>query len=331
MRKVVLVTGASSGVGRALCQRLLEEDDGLHLCLACRNPGRAEAVRAALLAARPSAQVSTVQVDVSDLRSVLRAARELRRRFQRLDYVYLNAGIMPSPHLNIGAVLSSLFSRKVIHVFSTAEGLLTQDDRVTAHGLQEVFATNVFGHFVLIRELDPLLGRGDSPSQLIWTSSRSARKASFSLEDFQHSRGQEPYSSSKYALDLLSVALNKNFNQRGLFSSVVCPGTMLTNLTYGILPRFVWTLIMPIIWLLRFFANAFTLTPYNGAEALVWLFRQKPESLNPLTKYLSATTGFGSNYVTTEKMDLDDDTAEKFYRSLLELERHLRATLLSTD
>lgn len=69
-----------SGVGRALCQRLLEEDDGLHLCLACRNRGRAEAVRAALLAARPSAQVSTVQVDVSDLRSVLRAARELRRR-----------------------------------------------------------------------------------------------------------------------------------------------------------------------------------------------------------------------------------------------------------
>lgn len=41
--------------------------------------------------------------------------------------------------------------RKVIQVFSTAEGLLTQDDRVTAHGLQEVFATNVFGHFVLVK------------------------------------------------------------------------------------------------------------------------------------------------------------------------------------
>lgn len=38
----------------------------------------------------------------------------------------------------------------MIQVFSTAEGLLTQDDRVTAHGLQEVFATNVFGHFVLV-------------------------------------------------------------------------------------------------------------------------------------------------------------------------------------
>lgn len=39
----------------------------------------------------------------------------------------------------------------MIRVFSTAEGLLTQDDRVTADGLQEVFATNVFGHFVLVK------------------------------------------------------------------------------------------------------------------------------------------------------------------------------------
>ncbi|XP_016065936.1 PREDICTED: 3-keto-steroid reductase isoform X2 [Miniopterus natalensis] len=238
---------------------------------------------------------------------------------------------MPNPHLNLRALFSSLFSRKMIRVFSTAEGLLTQDDRVTADGLQEVFATNVFGHFVLIRELEPLLCPSDSPSRLIWTSSRSARRSNFSLEDFQHSRGREPYSSSKYALDLLSVALNRNFNQRGLFSSVVCPGTMLTNLTYGIVPSFVWTLMMPIIWLLRFFTNSFTLKPYNGAEALVWLFHQKPESLNSLTKYLSATTGFGSNYVTTEKMDLDEDTAEKFYRKLLALEKHLRVTILSAD
>lgn len=71
----------ASGVGRALCQRLLQEDDGLHLCLACRHPGRAEAARAALLAARPCAQVTVVQVDVGDLRSVLRAARELRHRW----------------------------------------------------------------------------------------------------------------------------------------------------------------------------------------------------------------------------------------------------------
>ncbi|XP_075420306.1 3-keto-steroid reductase/17-beta-hydroxysteroid dehydrogenase 7 [Tenrec ecaudatus] len=331
MRKVVLVTGASSGIGLALCKRLLANDDQLHLCLACRNMGKAEAVRADLLAAQPTAEVSIVQVDVSSLQSVFQAARELKQRFQRLDYVYLNAGIMPNPQLNIKALLSCLFSRKVIQVFSTAEGLLTQQNRITADGLQEVFETNVFGHFILFRELEPLMFHSDHPSQLIWTSSRNARESNFSLEDYQHSNGQEPYSSSKYATDLLSLALNRKFNQQGLYSSVVCPGTVLTNLTYGILPPFMWTLLLPIIWLLRFFANAFTLTPYNGTEALVWLFHQKPESLDPLTKYMSATTGLGHNYIIHQKMDIDENTAEKFYQSLLELEKHMRTTIQKSD
>ncbi|XP_049737051.1 3-keto-steroid reductase/17-beta-hydroxysteroid dehydrogenase 7 isoform X2 [Elephas maximus indicus] len=312
MRKVVLVTGASSGIGLALCKRLLAEDDELHLCLACRNMCKAEAVRADLLASHPTAEVTTVQVDVSNLQSVFRASKELKQRFQRLDCVYLNAGIMPNPQLNIRALLSGLFSRKVLHMFSTAEGLLTQEDKITADGLQEVFETNVFGHFILFRELESLLCHSDHPSRLIWTSSRNARKSNFSLEDFQHCKGHEPYSSSKYATDLLSVALNRNFSQQGLYSSVVCPGTVLTNLTYGILPPFTWTLLMPFIW-------------------LVWLFHQKPESLNPLTKYMSATTGFGNNYVIPQKMDLDEDTAEKFYQSLLELEKHIRATVQKSD
>lgn len=331
MRKVVLITGASSGIGLALCNRLLAEDDELHLCLACRNLSKAGAVRDALLASHPSAEVSIVQMDVSSLRSVVQGAKEVKRKFQRLDYLYLNAGIMPNPQLNFKAFFFGIFSRNVVHMFSTAEGLLTQNDKVTADGFQEVFETNLFGHFILIRELEPLLFHSDSPSQLIWTSSRNAKKSNFSLEDIQHSKGPEPYSSSKYATDLLNVALNRNFNQKGLYSSVMCPGVVLTNLTYGILPPFVWTLLLPLIWLIRFFANAFTLTPYNGAEALVWLFHQKPESLNPLTKYLSFTTGLGTNYVKGQKMDIDEDTAEKFYQTLLELEKSVRTTMEKSD
>ncbi|XP_049737054.1 3-keto-steroid reductase/17-beta-hydroxysteroid dehydrogenase 7-like isoform X3 [Elephas maximus indicus] len=296
MRKVVLVTGADSGIGLAFCKRLLAEDDELHLCLACREMCKAEPVRDDLLASHPTAEVTIVEVDVSNLRSVFRASKELKQR-------------------------------KMIHMFSTAEGLLTQDDNITADGLQEVFETNVFGHFILVQELEPLLCHPDSPSQLIWTSSCSALRSNFSLEDFQHSKGQEPYSSSKYATDLLSVALNRNFNQRGLYSSVVCPGAVMTNLTYRILPPFIWLLLLPVILLLRFFVNSFTMTPYNGAEVLLWLFQQKPESLNPLIKYHSATTGLGNNYVNPQKMDVDEDTAEKFYQNLLALEKRVRATI----
>lgn len=41
--------------------------------------------------------------------------------------------------------------RNVVHMFATAEGLLTQQDLLNSDGLQEVFATNLFGHFLLVR------------------------------------------------------------------------------------------------------------------------------------------------------------------------------------
>lgn len=34
-------------------------------------------------------------------------------------------------------------------------GILTQEDRVTADGLQEIFTTNLFGHFLLVSHIEP--------------------------------------------------------------------------------------------------------------------------------------------------------------------------------
>uniref|UniRef100_H3AV50 3-keto-steroid reductase/17-beta-hydroxysteroid dehydrogenase 7 n=1 Tax=Latimeria chalumnae TaxID=7897 RepID=H3AV50_LATCH len=326
MKKVVLVTGANSGIGLALCKRLLSVDDQIHLCLACRNMQRAETARAALLCSHPGADIALLKVDVGSLKSVLEAAKELKqsKRYRRLDYLYLNAGIMPNPRIDFNAFINGLFSRKAIHMFATGEGLLTQEDQVTEDGLQNVFATNVFGHFILLRELEPFLCQSEKESLVIWSSSSNARRSAFSLTDYQHTQGKESYSSSKYATDLLSVALNNHYNKQGLYSSVVCPGLVMTHLTYGILPPFFWTLILPIMLLIRMFTNSFTLSPYNGAEALVWLFKQKPESLDPLAKYYSCTSGLGSNYVKPVKMDLDEEAAEAFYQKLLDLETKYR-------
>lgn len=44
-----------------------------------------------------------------------------------------------------------LVSRKVLHMLTTAEGIMTQTDRLNGDGLQEVFTTNLFGHFILVR------------------------------------------------------------------------------------------------------------------------------------------------------------------------------------
>lgn len=331
MNKVVLVTGANSGIGLALCERLLSQvPEGLQLCLACRNMRRAEAARSALLTSHPTAQVALLQMDTSSLSSVISAAQEVRLRYHRLDYLYLNAGIMPNPQFDVKAFFKGLFSSNVVTMFATGEGILTQKDGVTADGLQEVFATNLFGHFLLIRELEPVLCHEGRTSQLVWTSSSNAHRSAFNLEDLQHRGGTQPYSSSKYASDLLSLALNTHYNKQGLYSSVICPGFVMTNLTYGILPSFpafLWTLLMPVFWLIRMFTNTFTLTPYNGAEALFWLFKQKPESLDPYAKYHSLTSGLGHNYTQPRKMDIDLETSESLYEKLLQLECEMRKKL----
>ncbi|XP_029988186.1 3-keto-steroid reductase/17-beta-hydroxysteroid dehydrogenase 7 [Sphaeramia orbicularis] len=328
MNKVVLVTGANSGIGLALCERLLSEDTGgLQLCLACRNMCRAQAARSALLTSHPTARVALLQMDTSSISSVLSAAQEVRLRYNRLDYLYLNAGIMPNPQFDVQAFFKGLFSSKIITMFATGEGILTQKDSVTPDGLQEVFATNLFGHFLLVRELEPVLCQAGQTSQLIWTSSSNAHRSAFDLEDIQHQRGSQPYSSSKYASDLLSLALNTHYNKQGLYSSVICPGFVMTNLTYGILPSFpafLWTLLMPVFWLIRMFTNTFTLMPYNGAEALFWLFKQKPESLDPQAKYHSLTSGLGHTYTQPRKMDIDLETSQALYEKLLQLESEVR-------
>ncbi|XP_017262902.1 3-keto-steroid reductase isoform X2 [Kryptolebias marmoratus] len=335
MKKVVLVTGANSGIGLALCERLLSDDtEGLQLCLACRNVQRTEDARSALLASHPEAQVDLLQVDTSSISSVLRAARDVKLRYDRLDCLYLNAGIMPNPEFDIKAFFKGLFSSKVITMFATAEGILTQRDAVTADGLQEVFATNLFGHFLLVRELEPVLCHPGRTSQLVWTSSSNAHRSAFKLDDIQHKKGNQPYSSSKYATDLLSLALNNHYNKQGLYSSVTCPGFVMTKLAYGILPSFpafLWTMLLPLFWLIRIFTNTFTLSPYNGSEALFWLFKQKPESLDPYAKYQSLTSGLGNNYTQPRKMDIKLEVSKLFYKKLLQLESDVRKELTDKE
>lgn len=67
---------------------------------------------------------------------------------------------------------------------------------------------------IKVRELEPMLCRAGRTSQLVWTSSSNAHRSAFSLEDIQHKKGTQPYSSSKYASDLLSLTLNTHYNKQ---------------------------------------------------------------------------------------------------------------------
>ncbi|HTV20556.1 MAG TPA: SDR family oxidoreductase [Polyangiaceae bacterium] len=98
--KVVLVTGASSGIGEAIARRLGRA--GARLVLGARRVDRLDAVARGIVAEGGSA--IAVRADVTRRVDVERLVSEARRTFGRLDVLVNNAGVMP---------LSALRERKI--------------------------------------------------------------------------------------------------------------------------------------------------------------------------------------------------------------------------
>ncbi|XP_053373945.1 3-keto-steroid reductase/17-beta-hydroxysteroid dehydrogenase 7-like [Mercenaria mercenaria] len=246
-KKVAIITGANSGVGLSVADRLLMAHEGIRVCLACRNKGRAENARARLLQRHSSANISIIIVDTSS--------------------VSLLSGLLRKSGKNI------------------------------------------------VRELEDYLG-GTQTTQIIWTSSQNANADDFSYTNIQHRNGKEPYASSKYATDVVSVALNDRLNKKGVYSVSTCPGLVMSNMTFGILPSWFWFLVMPFLFFMRLFVTSLTCNAYNAAEALIWISKQRCESLNSRIKYCSHCSIFGKPYVAEEKLNISEKDADNLYNQM---------------
>ncbi|MFG1925131.1 SDR family oxidoreductase [Cryptosporangium sp. NPDC048952] len=87
--KVVLVTGASSGIGAAVVRRLAA--DGHHVVAAARRKDRLDALAASV---SPSGRVDVVGLDVTDRGAVGAVVDGIVERYGRLDVLVANAGVM---------------------------------------------------------------------------------------------------------------------------------------------------------------------------------------------------------------------------------------------
>lgn len=230
------------------------------IVMACRNKAKAEIARTQLLeeaaekAKRDGRQETLADdilqiliVDLSNTKSVFRACEEFKNRFTRLDCLLLNAGILPCSHMNIGAGVKNLLTRPSYVAKTGGDFFAQYRGETTPEGLGQVFAANVFGHYIMTKELEPALLRSPSP-RILWFSSTTAAPDFFDASDFQCLQGSHPYESSKRLCELLASDMAEELRGRGIYSFVVSPGNCFTGLLdQGQFIAFCWVMTLYLV------------------------------------------------------------------------------------
>ncbi|MEM7336089.1 MAG: SDR family NAD(P)-dependent oxidoreductase, partial [Chloroflexota bacterium] len=93
--KVVVITGANSGLGLESTKMMAAK--GATIVMACRNVSKAEKAKAEVLKSVPNANLDLMALDNSDLASVRAFADAFKAKYDRLDILLNNAGVMAIP------------------------------------------------------------------------------------------------------------------------------------------------------------------------------------------------------------------------------------------
>ncbi|MEN6618317.1 MAG: oxidoreductase [Rikenellaceae bacterium] len=200
--KRVIVTGGGSGIGFEAARVLASK--GAEVILSGRNMEKGERALSKIMEEDPSAKVNLMHLDLGDLKSIQNFAEEFRTKYESLDLLINNAGVMIPPY------------------------------KLTKDGFELQFGTNHLGHFALTGQLLPIL-LATAGSRIVTVSSIANRGASIFFDNLDGSKGYNHikfYRQSKFANLLFAVELNNRLRKSGADTiSIVChPGISATNL-----------------------------------------------------------------------------------------------------
>ncbi|MBI4926542.1 MAG: SDR family NAD(P)-dependent oxidoreductase, partial [Anaerolineae bacterium] len=161
--KVVIVTGANSGIGKAAAEQLAACD--ATVVMACRSLVRGEQALQEVKQAAASDRVFLMPVDLSSQASIRAFAQDFQQRFDRLDVLINNAANFD-------------------HSLKTPV--------LTADGVETVFATNHVGVFLLTHLLLDCL-KASAPSRIITVASKGLVTMPFIDIDFGNLNGERKF------------------------------------------------------------------------------------------------------------------------------------------
>ena len=192
---IALVTGASRGIGRATALVLARA--GAHIVAVARTVGALEEIDDAARAAGSSATLAPL--DMRDFAGIYGLAAALNERYQRLDVMIGNAGVV---------------------------GQRSPLDHIEPQNWDEVMAVNVTANWHLIRAMDALLKRSAAGRAIFITSGAATHARAYS----------GAYSVSKAALDALARVYAAETESTAVKVNLFNPGPTRTRMRARVMP-----------------------------------------------------------------------------------------------
>jgi NAD(P)-dependent dehydrogenase (short-subunit alcohol dehydrogenase family) len=198
--QVILVTGATDGLGRGVAERLAA--GGATVLVHGRDDARGEATIRDIRDATGNERLRWYRADLASLADVRALAERVAAEEPRLDVLINNAGI--------GTTLPGDGARQV-----------------SVDGYELRFQVNYLAHYLLTRLLLPVLERS-APARIVNVS--SAGQAPIDFDDVmleRHYEGYLAYCRSKLAQIMFTVDLADELADRGVTANALHPGTFM--------------------------------------------------------------------------------------------------------
>lgn len=155
--KVVVITGTTSGTGFVCAREVAKK--GARVVLLNRKSERSEKARKQLLESVPNGQFDSIACDLQNFESVRNAMNEIKSKFKVMDVLVNNAGVMAMP------------------------------DEATADGYDVQMQTNCLSHFLITKELFPLL-KNSKQARIVNHSSGARLGGPLAMKYFEKNGGQ---------------------------------------------------------------------------------------------------------------------------------------------
>lgn len=243
---ICMVTGATAGIGKETAAGLAKQ--GMHVIVVGRNVEKTDAVVEELRRTSGNPSVEPLIADFSSLDQVRSLADTFKSRYDRLDVLVNNAG------------------------------LVTQTRQESRDGYELMLAVNYLAPFLLTNLLLDVM-QDTAPARIVNVSSFGYKKGAINFDDLQSEKQfehRQAYYQTRLAMVLFTLTLARRLEASGVMANVLHPGIVKTALSHDYMANPVF----------RFFEQLIAVSPEQGAQTSLYL-AASPEVVGVTGQYFA--------------------------------------------